>query len=509
MDSDLSSFLGNPLAELVVRRFRCRQRILVVTDGALSFGSGSGLGLSEFVGILRAAGHTVATVHRRDDSFLFNTAATSVTPLNYDQLWLFGFSTTEIDSEEQAVIATFMQRGGGLFATGDHASIGRGMGAHIPRVRAMRNWQSTTIADVRRLDTVTHPGADTIKQFDDQADCYSQRIWPLLFATGGLPTDPRSWAVHPLLRHPSGAIDVLPDHSHEGECIATMPAAGVFAGVDEWPLGLDGRCVAPEVIAVSLSTGGFITDILYPPVHARSFGAISVYDGHAASVGRIVCDATWHHFVNVNLNGTGAVPDTTGARRTGLYSGGSPTADYLKIQRYYLNTVRWLAPRQHRFCWAWLVTAALRFDFEVLELQLPIEQSWQSLMRAGLVVENATIRHWGYGSLADIVDDILLTANVHSGFTEALKKRAGDEGGDSLIPIHLLRRAVLASAVNRLAQALPEDEKRLESILAEMSQEQAHGILKEAVSAAQSSIVAYLHQALETTKRAIEVVTPS
>ena len=90
----------------------------------------------------------------------------------------------------------------------------------------------------------------------------------------------------------------------------------------------------PHVVAVSISAGRFITDTLKPPVRPRCFGAISAYDGDPAGVGRIVCDATWHHFVNINLNGSGAGLDpTTLLPRTGLYAGGMPTPEYLKIQR--------------------------------------------------------------------------------------------------------------------------------------------------------------------------------
>lgn len=35
----------------------------------------------------------------------------------------------------------------------------------------------------------------------------------------------------------------------------------------------------------------------------HSFGLVSAYDGHPAGVGRITCDSTWHHFINVNLIG--------------------------------------------------------------------------------------------------------------------------------------------------------------------------------------------------------------
>jgi hypothetical protein len=40
------------------------------------------------------------------------------------------------------------------------------------------------------------------------------------------------------------------------------------------------------------------------PTVAHSFGLLSAYDGqHRAGVGRVICDSTWHHFVNVNLIG--------------------------------------------------------------------------------------------------------------------------------------------------------------------------------------------------------------
>ena len=54
--------VGNRFID-ILRRFPCPQRILMVTDGSLGFGT-NGFGLSEFVQIVRDAGHTVHTAHR-------------------------------------------------------------------------------------------------------------------------------------------------------------------------------------------------------------------------------------------------------------------------------------------------------------------------------------------------------------------------------------------------------------------------------------------------------------
>lgn len=171
-----------------------------------------------------------------------------------------------------------MQSGGGVFATGDHETIGAGMGANIPRVRAMRNWSTIPMVNPNRHDTVLDPGADNVKQFQDQADAIPQRIYPMFFSNGGPDNMGSSWNVHPVLRHSSGAVDYLPDHPHESECLAPTPAPGNFAGVEEWPAPVgSGARIPAQLAAVSISAGRFIADTLKPPVRPRCFGAISAY----------------------------------------------------------------------------------------------------------------------------------------------------------------------------------------------------------------------------------------
>lgn len=474
-DIDIARIKGNRFLE-IIWKFPCPQKILMVTDSSLNFGAG-GFGLSEFVSIITGAGHTVSTAHRSGTApvtiagaFNFATAATAVTKANYDQIWLFGFSTINLLANEQTTIANFMKSGGGLFATGDHSSIGAGMGNNIPRVRTMRNWSSIPMATPERHDTVLEPGPDNIKQFEDQGDDIPQRIFPVFFSNGGSDFVASSWSVHPILRHTSGAVDYLPDHPHESECLAPTPVAGNFAGVEEWPAPAGGGArIQAQVAAISVSAGRFIVSGAptatgtKPPVKPRCFGAISAYDGDPAGIGRIVVDATWHHFVNVNLNGSGS-------GRSGLYVGAVPTPEYLKIQTYYKNAVRWLAPIGRRFCWPFIVAATIRFDFEMIELQLPDPHPcpWDPLLRIGIIAEEALARTFGVGALADVVEQMLVAADASPTLTRVLqamqaaeRDEKGEKGRRSLLPLEDLRRVIFASVVNFIATKLPRTRRSL------------------------------------------------
>lgn len=512
MLNDQILFKGNILAEVVWRGWPCPQKILMVTDGSLNFGAG-GFGLSEFVSVITAAGHTVATAHRSGTApvtvggaFTFSNATINTTL--YDQVWLFGINATAIGAGEQTAIAQFMEDGGGVFATGDHENLGWGMGNHIPRVRKMREWSAIDGGDTTRLDTVVDPGLDAIYQFYDQSDHIAQRIFPSFYPSGS------TWYPHPVLRHPSGAVDFLPDHPHESECLAPVPGAGNFAGVEEWPTPTAGGArIAPQVVAMSISAGRYLTDLGKPPVVPRCFGAISTYDGDAADVGRIVCQATWHHYVNININGTGAPADSLGNPRNGLYVGGMATAEYLKIQRFWLNTVRWLAPKNRRFCYPWVLAAALRFDYEILEFKLPHPHPcpWDPLIRIGRILEEQVTNYWGRGVLAELVDDILLSTGAAPALARVLRSRP--EGDDqkvaafSLLPVADLRRAVFGSLVNLLARELPEDERELTKALKKFDEERAKALMTEAVRGAQQSINEYLGRAFEATSSVVKALT--
>ena len=78
------------------------------------------------------------------------------------------------------------------------------------------------------------------------------------------------------------------------------------------------------------------------------------------------------------------------------------------------------------------------------------------------MAEEAVVRHWGPGALAEVADDMLEAAGAAPTLRRLLKARQeaqGDENGNhaepSLLALDDLRRAVLGSAVNLLAPGCP------------------------------------------------------
>jgi hypothetical protein len=273
---------------------------------------------------------------------------------------------------------------------------------------------------------------------------------------------------------------------------------------------VDGIRMRAQVVAVAMSAGRFVTDTGKPPVNPHSFGAISAYDGDVAGgVGRVVCDATWHHFVNVNLNGVGAGADSLGNPRLGLYVGGVPTPEYQKIQRYYLNTVRWLAPRNRRTCWPFIQAAVTRFDFEIAELQLPLPHPcpWDPLLRIGTVAEEVLTRHWGPGAANDLLNAMVDASRAPAALAAALAAPAIG-GGDkerqppsqaTLLPVADLRRVHLGSLINVLAHELPEDAQKLLAVMRDGQDGLADKLLAEGRQAAEPALKEYLPKVLDAT----------
>lgn len=394
---------------------RCRPRILIVTDGSLSYTTGA-FGLSRFIEAITLhnsvtlrptltlafrGGSTTSPVTIAGTSytvlqnFNFASASPAVNVSNYDQIWMFGFNGGGgLANNEIQAIANFMNAGGGVFSTGDHATLGAAMGSRLPRVRHMREWANVPMGTealptaLNRIDTVVDPGSNNLYQFSDQGDAIPQRVYPNYAVTG--PGGAGGWTatIHPLLLLPGASIsrasgnpalfsndmDVLPDHPHESECYA-VTAAGTLNGnyteagmnFKEFPAAASGGArFGSDIVAYAVSGGrSVLNGVWKPPVRPRMFGVISAYDGHranpltagAARPGRIACDATWHHFVNVNLNGMGSMV-------AGVFT---PDANLLKIYRYYQNMVNWLQPSNRRICWVFATLTLARFHPELLE----------------------------------------------------------------------------------------------------------------------------------------------
>jgi hypothetical protein len=412
---------------------RCKVRVLLVADG-LDFSEGD-FGLSTFVETLINAGFwharfeiTIAhlSTYVSDDQvmvgkpgiynsikgFVFDNPS-YFTPDMYDVVYLFGVASTldhfapragnptqypsdRLGDAELINLSLFMDNGGGLFATGDHGALGSGMGANIKRARNMRLWYDTSsnnalnevsMGGERRNDT-NHIGHDTITQFEDQSDDIPQTIQPKLYRVGLGPFY-RYVYPHPILCGPNGIIRVLPDHPHEGECVvpADLTLTYPIDNTTEYPFATGGSYrVSPEIIARSTVPAGN-TAGHKDPTQLHTFGAIAAYDGHRAGVGRVVTDATWHHYVNVNLIGDSNI-DPSDPKSLGFLASASGLAHLENIKHYYKNTVLWLARPSLQVCFRKrLLWKLLRHDRVIEAVATSPEVNMEKLTDRGFILE--------------------------------------------------------------------------------------------------------------------------
>ena len=358
------------ISDIILRWWRVD--ILVVADTIVSFGpehdprnlNEDHFGMSHLIGVLEHVG-SVTKAHRGTDpltapgvisNFRFDTHDLS----QYDQIWLLGWETGTLPSTEQAAIATFMNNGGGVFATGDHAGLGSALAGQLPRVRSMRHWQSPPPAlGTDRVDTV-RPDNNDVVVFENQSDDipqvlklkwyqWSQHVWY------------REVYPHPLLCSATGPITEFPDHMHEGEVVvpSDLNAQLTLGGTtfDEYPKDSSGNRVSPEVVAWGWTTGRADPEVMQG-IHVgdpqtstpRWTGTIGAYDGHQVGVGRVVVHSTWHHFFDINLIGDNAAnrPGFTDPRAPLWQKGFTASPNGLRIlnqiDQYYRNIVRWLSP---------------------------------------------------------------------------------------------------------------------------------------------------------------------
>jgi len=405
------------LDSLILKWFReCTPKLLVVTDG-LNFSAGDDFGLTSFVGALRAstihgmtpivrtalyapgsaAAATLDPTTQHISNFQFADATHGLLKSRYDVVFLMAYNREGSPGIAQepgsaAALLNFMQQGGGVFATGDHEDLGAAMCMTIPRVQAMRRWAAADTPSGGGTDrlTTTAPGSNDVFEFNDQSDALPQRLYVNFRTSFGV------GIAHPVLQVPGSmparAIEVFPDHPHEGECrVPAVLTAKLPDGVtDEWPVATGSTArVAPEAIALTMSEGNAFPG--KEAVAPRSFIPVCAYDGQKAEVGRVVADSTWHHFVNVNLVGLAG-------------------RNITDVRQYYANLATWLMPKHVRRCLRYpvLIRELVRYPlFEDIRLE-PIEKfDGPALHALGDKVEDALRKRFTRGDVAAMVDDAL------------------------------------------------------------------------------------------------------
>ena len=309
----------------------------------------------------------------RYTNFKFTDAGFSLD--SYDQVWFFGDNPNDakgpvtdndiaggspLDDDELKRVAEWMDRGGGVFAAGDHSILGASMCSRIPRVRTMRKWRHAQGVPAKFGPARHQTLQPTTESQDRQEEDILLQPLELVYrrATGALPFL-RPLVPHPLLCSPQGVIDRFPDHMHEGEVIADddvhldLPLDIRAYDRPEYPfvipeflasgppeVGALRQRPRPHVIAFGQTTNAYLPPPVASGVAARlstqllskRFGLISVYDGDSVGLGRVVVDSTWHHWFSLNLDG--------------IAKNATPT--FQKMQAYYRNVGLWLATPAQR-----------------------------------------------------------------------------------------------------------------------------------------------------------------
>lgn len=373
--------------------------VLIVIDGEFQYQTNTvapDFTFNTLVSTLQGAGFLVKKANREADpdadhqNFVFNDP--SIDLLDFDVIWMIGDggynddplvpegSKGPISVPELNAIATFMEQGGGVFAVGDHYSLGSDMCGQIPRVRIMRSWYGkndpsnpavpanapfnypaiggradTTVrnpnASYPQTDSIGNATVDPYAYFENQSDAKPQIITAM------------SSPAHPILMNNGNVVTSYPDHMHEGN------ALGVVTGFDYTQMSPYGDTSArefrqigsappemPMVIATGTSTAiasydvgsGVPVPLDKTPAVNATINTLSVYDGREVGVGRIVTGSTFHHYLDINLTGASSITSPQldqmvggdAAKGEGLQTNAGAFSD---IQAVYINIANWLA----------------------------------------------------------------------------------------------------------------------------------------------------------------------
>lgn len=291
------------------------------------------MGIAEF---------TIDLIYRHAGGVIGSNKLTHKLLCQYDELWVFGVAVYKdppiaLEATEVEVLKEWMDKGGGLLITGDHSggeeqcgvhdpktfsNLGRSLGERIKRAGQLRVWEGPpTVCMSGPLESRdnynTNEGTDpnALDHISFQSDGEAQTL--LHPST----TPHRLFWRH---RDASGKIVPItrfPDHPHEGRLLIPR------ALNDEWPP------LSPfPVVAVQGSDKRF-------PQNPRIYNLVVAYDGDPASVGRIVADSSFHHYINVNIGGL---------RERDAAGYPTPDSDLDQVAQYYGNLALWLLPQTMR-----------------------------------------------------------------------------------------------------------------------------------------------------------------
>lgn len=383
----------------------------------------------------------------------------------YQEVWLFGdlcpkgsksnqpgerVAKGELDRDELEALSDFMKVGG-AFATGDHKDLGGAMNGKTVRIRKMRKW----FFDPCPLGELKAPPRNGVERHDtlrkghfngyvswDQEDDVPQIIVPTQFATSY--GSAQAHYAHPLLSSATGVINVLPDHMHEGECYVSLDLAD-----DEFP-SPNGVRPLPIVIAKSkipeshptMDYPNGVADSSFNVTDSR--GLICAYDGHPVSVGRVVVDSTFHHFLNLNQRDFAKSSNAIDPERGSLA--------YEQIKNYYRNIALWLAPAEHqqrvfaRVLWDTASVLKVQFSGGTPGLADLIYLGAAARLVAGRSLSSSFLLQWSFELIYEIAGPAVSASLVDPWLT-----RTGAILPPGLIDTETALNAVVGGAILSLA----------------------------------------------------------
>jgi hypothetical protein len=223
---------------------------------------------------------------------------------DFDEMWLFAVDVGDgLTGAECAAIARFRAKGRGVLVTRDHMDLGSSI-CDLGGIGQAHHFHS------RNLDP------DVSRRVAD--DAYTTTIsWPNFHsgANGDYQTIRAIEPVHPVLgdaNSPTGALQFLPSHPHEGDVSA--------------PANQNARVISTGVSKVT----------------GRSFNIAVAFEA-GAEAGPALAESTFHHFSNYNWDPSQGSPSfVTESPGDGMAR--EPRA-LLDTHRYVLNLALWLAGR--------------------------------------------------------------------------------------------------------------------------------------------------------------------
>lgn len=415
----------------------------------------------------------------------------------FDEIWFFGLHQinkerfdlrlgggspeSELDVAEVDALRIWMDDGGGVLVTGDHANerpsdaisrdpnprcpdrfrnakflgLGRALGRCIPRAGLMRDWEGSPTSREKDSNNTQVLTSGAFDDFDDQIlfqrDPVPQQLILTTFDELGLPSS--DGQPHPLFFYrPGHPIQLFPDHLHEGEVTVSQGRES-----DVWP----SRTFKPMPHVIAFGTD---------KRSGKRIKILAAYDGDGANVGRIVADSSWHHYFNINL----AQFEHPATQNT--------ASD--QIGQFYGNLAIWLCPARKRLDMAAAMARSLASDPLILEELGPIPTNDKTNRRKGGVLAHRILS--ALASPCEIYELLNMTIPVipryfASSLPISLPERSNEYG---FLPS---RESLLAGIINRYPQELFEDE---EFNLSDQTRER----IRQAFSLAWEDAIADQHQ---------------